>query len=272
MGNHKKNEKLCNRRTRCSNEHTWWGKRKNGFTLVELLIVVAIIAVLVAVAIPIFTKQLEKSRESTDMANIRSAYAEIMAEAISDGLDHKSEPIALKQRINDWQSKVGEESLHSIAETVGKPRAEGQAWVEFKSENSKVIIHYGEPVPGDQATVDAMNFPEGSDERKILSSLADAERKALEEYKKSGETKAVGYVVTFNSDGTFILTAVKNKQIFHTKNTASLVREGYMVAVKDGKVGSNLKYDPETKTLIGTPYHIYVSQWHNDTEGINFGY
>ena len=43
---------------------------KKGFTLAELLIVVAIIAVLVAIAIPIFTSQLEKSRESTDLANI----------------------------------------------------------------------------------------------------------------------------------------------------------------------------------------------------------
>lgn len=53
-------------------------KRNNkGFTLAELLIVVAIIAVLVAIAIPVFTSQLEKSRESTDLSNIRSYYAEI---------------------------------------------------------------------------------------------------------------------------------------------------------------------------------------------------
>ena len=50
-------------------------KNNRGFTLAELLIVVAIIAVLVAIAIPIFTTQLEKSREYTDLANIRSAYA-----------------------------------------------------------------------------------------------------------------------------------------------------------------------------------------------------
>ena len=247
--------------------------REKGFTLAELLITVAITAVLVVITIPVFTSQLEKSREATDIANIRAAYAKVIAEATADGLDHRSESIRLKQTKNDWQNESGKKSLHSLAtQVVGKPRAKGQAWVEYKSENSQVMIYYGEPVPGDKATSDAMNFQENSPERKILSSLADAERQALEEYRKSGETKAVGYSVTFNSDGTFTLTPKKNTQIFHQKNANSLVKDGYMVAVKDGKVGSNLKYDPDTKTLIGTPYHIYVNQWHNDTEGINFDY
>ena len=38
-------------------------------------------AVLVAISIPIFTSQLEKSREATDLANIRAAYAEVMTAA-----------------------------------------------------------------------------------------------------------------------------------------------------------------------------------------------
>ena len=37
---------------------------KKGFTMAELLIVVAIIAVLVAIAIPIINSKLEKSREA----------------------------------------------------------------------------------------------------------------------------------------------------------------------------------------------------------------
>ena len=59
-------------------------KNNKGFTLAELLIVVAIIAVLVAIAIPIFTTQLEKSREATDEANIRSLYAECAAAALTE--------------------------------------------------------------------------------------------------------------------------------------------------------------------------------------------
>ena len=48
-----------------------------------MLIVVAIIGVLVAISIPIFNSQLEKSREAVDEANIRSAYAVIAADALS---------------------------------------------------------------------------------------------------------------------------------------------------------------------------------------------
>ena len=57
-----------------------------GFTLAELLIVVAIIAVLVAIAIPIFNSQLEKSREATDIANARDYYAEITTAIIDTSL------------------------------------------------------------------------------------------------------------------------------------------------------------------------------------------
>ena len=59
-------------------------KNEKGFTLAELLIVVAIIGVLVAISIPIFTSQLEKAREATDLANIRSAYAECSAAVLTE--------------------------------------------------------------------------------------------------------------------------------------------------------------------------------------------
>lgn len=59
-------------------------KSLRGFTLAELLIVMAIIGVLVAVSIPIFNTQLERSREATDMANLRAAKA-FAYEALMDG-------------------------------------------------------------------------------------------------------------------------------------------------------------------------------------------
>lgn len=46
--------------------------KHGGFTLIEMLIVVAIIAILVAVSIPLVNTALERARESTDAANERS--------------------------------------------------------------------------------------------------------------------------------------------------------------------------------------------------------
>ena len=96
---------------------------KKGFTLAELLIVVAILAVLVAVSIPIFTSQLEKSRESVDAANIRSQYSEVMAEAIINGTDVNADglefsKIDLKQKESEWQNKELEKNLNSIASII----------------------------------------------------------------------------------------------------------------------------------------------------------
>lgn len=60
-------------------------RSKKGFTLAELLIAVAIIAVLVAIAIPVFGGQLTKAKEAADEANIRAFYAEAVTTALSDG-------------------------------------------------------------------------------------------------------------------------------------------------------------------------------------------
>ena len=58
-------------------------KRREGFTLVELLIVVVIIGILVSISIPIFTAQMHKAKVAADWANLRAYYAEIQADYMS---------------------------------------------------------------------------------------------------------------------------------------------------------------------------------------------
>ena len=79
---------------------------KKGFTLAELLIVVAIIAVLVAISIPIFTSQLEKAREATDLANLRAAYAEQITALLTwDGKTAiPDSTVTAKQVQDNWQT------------------------------------------------------------------------------------------------------------------------------------------------------------------------
>ena len=57
---------------------------KKGFTLAELLIVVAIIGILVAISIPVFTSQLRKAKNATNLANARSLYAQLVADYLDD--------------------------------------------------------------------------------------------------------------------------------------------------------------------------------------------
>lgn len=79
-------------------------KNSKGFTLMEMLIVVAIIAILVAIMIPVMTSQLERARETADLANLRSAYAEASVNALSDTTGAgKSNVVTFTQTKADWQ-------------------------------------------------------------------------------------------------------------------------------------------------------------------------
>ena len=122
-----------------------------GFTLAELLIVVAIIAVLVAVAIPVFGSQLEKSREAADLANVRAAYAKVLTEA-NMGIYNEPVTVKLKQKQYDWQSAdvitIGGIS-HSVKEGdtenwIGIPGANGECQISFDQKKGTKFVWSGD--------------------------------------------------------------------------------------------------------------------------------
>ena len=113
---------------------------KKGFTLAELLIVVAIIAVLVAISIPIFSAQLEKSREATDEANIRSAYAEVSADMLTNESSDMSVEVTAKQKKAGWEGK--DKSKDDTIEIGGQNvEASTKGWtVSADNDKNEVII------------------------------------------------------------------------------------------------------------------------------------
>lgn len=120
----------------------------SGFTLAELLIVVAIIGILVGIAIPVFTSQLEKSREATDIANVRAAYAQIATESLS-GEKVNSVTVSLKQKKDDFQTEdisIGGITKSDKNRWIGTPRALGTARVYYDSRYGVVINWNGAAV------------------------------------------------------------------------------------------------------------------------------
>ena len=69
----------------------------------EMLIVIAIVAVLISVAVPVPSSQLERSREAVDLANVRAAYAQVSTEALLGKTD-VTVTVNLKQKQAGWQS------------------------------------------------------------------------------------------------------------------------------------------------------------------------
>ena len=57
-------------------------QNNEGFTLVNVLIVIAVIAILSVGAYPVFSTLIEKSWEAADISSVRSAFDHVSAEAL----------------------------------------------------------------------------------------------------------------------------------------------------------------------------------------------
>lgn len=131
-------------------------KTSHGFTLMEMLIVVAIIAVLVAIAIPTFSGALEKAREATDLANIRGAYSEISIKALTESPE-EIQPITvvLAGKVDGWQSVDGSGILSGLGTVIGTPQKGGSC--EIGWQDNKAVFNFKGRLPVTFSETDLAN-------------------------------------------------------------------------------------------------------------------
>jgi hypothetical protein len=95
---------------------------------------------LIVIAIPVFASQLEKSREAADLANVRSAYAQVSAEVLL-GDPEVTVTVDLKQKQADWQS-LDPVNIGGIVHY--KKQEDTDNWKGVAAPNGTCVVSYNE--------------------------------------------------------------------------------------------------------------------------------
>ena len=126
-------------------------KNKKGFTLAELLVVVAIVGILVAISIPVFAAQKKKAVVATNKANIHTAKAAAMTEIYGGDAEYAfktdlDDPVYVIYSVKDDKIEdIWSKDKQSQANTLGQQL---QAEAMDTKVIDKVVVYIG---PNDAA-------------------------------------------------------------------------------------------------------------------------
>lgn len=116
---------------------------KKGFTLIEMLVVIAIIAILVAIIIPVVSSSTAKAAAATNAANLRSIKAEATTEVLS-GVANTDGYVSVNKAENGTITVSVNEATAPKSKAVGNQYNGNEvATISYDANTKEVTVKYG---------------------------------------------------------------------------------------------------------------------------------
>lgn len=110
---------------------------KKGFTIVELVIVIAVIAILATVLVPTFGNIIDKANNSKLLQTLKNEYTEYVI-SVSDGKDTTNPAATIYVLYNESYYKVENGNPSTVAEAAAPTTAGSVIW--DAANNTKTVV------------------------------------------------------------------------------------------------------------------------------------